>query len=507
MVPRCLNCQHGFCEYCELVPTGTHRREYGERKQVTDRHSYNFEQSAALSSLGGSGDPVQAYARATEPHATLSQRQPTAQVTHIHNPAHQSARLMTTFNVPSPPWYSEQAALRGLNLDPEPWNPYLVGLNDQIESPATLGEPSHCPSLIQYDQSQSGKSIIPPEPSDTTASLCDIWGDRASPSPSDGLVRNFAALRSCQDEILALPNETALPAWQAESSFNPFNPNSVLDPIPEVYYDHHPNKPQPQPTTLRRRSKASHTVGNGNLSVVHHSPRGRRLLICPYARLDSIRYHKCLALKLDRISYVKQHLRRCHTQPVFCPCCKKIFSDRKESVNETAFRNHRDAVGGCEERMVEEPEGLTTRQIERMKAYPKHKNDEVVQWQAIWDIVFPDLACPKPASPFIDGDRSEETNSLVIFLQNQLPTDLRSQSRDAQLVEQTLAVVFSCIGTWDMRMQTSQQQHPLEVLPQDVDETPDMPSQVTCSMDDVVMNAQSPQVHRSRAFSWGGGTS
>ncbi|KAK1752679.1 hypothetical protein QBC47DRAFT_432306 [Echria macrotheca] len=127
----------------------------------------------------------------------------------------------------------------------------------------------------------------------------------------------------------------------------------------------------------------------------------RKVLACPYWKLDPTKYRKCLKLEsFWEVNRVKQHLTRKHLEPeIFCDMCKKPFHDEAAKV-----RHLQEDRVTC----VYEPwaERLITRR-QQGELHKKSKADtERDKWFDVWDILFPGI--PRPSSPFIDERVSDD---------------------------------------------------------------------------------------------------
>lgn len=137
------------------------------------------------------------------------------------------------------------------------------------------------------------------------------------------------------------------------------------------------------------------------------------IFACPFAKKDPIIHEHCHNYELREIKHVRQHLKRCHLI-VVCPRCRECF-------------NAQDLLGkhlarGCEVRDLQDPEGMSPRQHELLKAKTSHEMPLEDQWYYIWDVLFP--ALPRPATPYKDEFRSlsEFRTLLRNFRDQQIPS-------------------------------------------------------------------------------------
>ncbi|KAK0620545.1 hypothetical protein B0T14DRAFT_233851 [Immersiella caudata] len=169
-----------------------------------------------------------------------------------------------------------------------------------------------------------------------------------------------------------------------------------------------------EPSTSRakrsRTSEDSHDKdGQDKMGPPPKKPRrshtvtlpARKVLACPFWKLDPARYRQCLKLECFwEVNRVKQHLTRKHVEPkIYCDMCKLTFRDEPTKI--THLRQDR---ATC----VYKPwtERLITRS-QQGELHKKSKADtERDKWFDVWDILFPGV--PRPPSPFIDESVSED---------------------------------------------------------------------------------------------------
>ncbi|KAF4958309.1 hypothetical protein FGADI_2475 [Fusarium gaditjirri] len=132
-------------------------------------------------------------------------------------------------------------------------------------------------------------------------------------------------------------------------------------------------------------------------------------LACPFYKHDPIRYRRCHAHVLKRNSYVKQHLFRCHMQPIHCDICLSIWPNVEE------LREHRRAQI-CEKREYVAPDGITPEQERKLRSRLGSANKtESDQWFELYSILFPQDQRPKSA--YLNGELSEDAESLREFIE------------------------------------------------------------------------------------------
>ncbi|KAK0646868.1 hypothetical protein B0T16DRAFT_307895, partial [Cercophora newfieldiana] len=135
---------------------------------------------------------------------------------------------------------------------------------------------------------------------------------------------------------------------------------------------------------------------------------------CPYWKREPRKHRACFKYELKRVKDVKQHLMRRHSIPALsCQRCFEVFDTRAN------YHNH---VMG-DERCVARPELATDvifpDQDERLREKSKPGQSGAEQWFAIWDILFPGQ--PRPSSPFMDFEQSQEFCEWVEFCQQRGP--------------------------------------------------------------------------------------
>jgi hypothetical protein len=137
----------------------------------------------------------------------------------------------------------------------------------------------------------------------------------------------------------------------------------------------------------------------------------RRILACPFWKLDSTKHRDCFKIKPGKISHVKQHLVRKHAPDLYCDRCKVIFPD------ETNYQHH---LG--QECVLDETatlEGITHQQRRRLSKKSDGTLCESEQWFAMWDIIFPGR--PRPSSAYLDHSLSEDICHYREFVERHGP--------------------------------------------------------------------------------------
>lgn len=149
----------------------------------------------------------------------------------------------------------------------------------------------------------------------------------------------------------------------------------------------------------------------------------RLLLACPFVKKDPLHYRACYKQVITKISYVKQHLSRHHRTPIYCPVCMEDFENEED-------RNAHTQLLSCQVRPRPQWEGVSETQKRQLQKKVPTKMSEKEQWFTIWDVIFPEL--PRPQSPYIDSELSEELLAFKDFATSQGSEILVSYLRDAE---------------------------------------------------------------------------
>ncbi|KAG6368793.1 hypothetical protein INS49_003007 [Diaporthe citri] len=256
-----------------------------------------------------------------------------------------------------------EIASMNLALD---WNTCGLSTLDDAKDPNVLPLCSennkHCDDVTVTGgfQGWAGDSSISSE-STTTQSEC------ASPNPDAGI--GFF-----NDQW------TADPSGQTNIS----TVSALPQPCADFLYTH---EEQSQDTRYlvndnesrkRRRSILSvEDEDSGDKQSTHRHVEQKRMLACPYRKLDPHRHRDCLKYTLHRIKDVKQHIDRRHSCEVgHKPCLEGVTDEQRRKLNKTSSRN---------------------------------KSLEL-QWFNMWDILFPGKKRPRSA---FSGNYIEEVVHLI----------------------------------------------------------------------------------------------
>lgn len=144
-------------------------------------------------------------------------------------------------------------------------------------------------------------------------------------------------------------------------------------------------------------------------------------LACPFFKKDRRAHGSCCGKKLTRIRDVKQHLKRRHYMPIYCPICNLTFTDEMARDSHTIERS-------CEMGKFPRPEGINVRQQSELGRRASRQLSEEAQWYAIFQILFPDH--PLPASAYIDISLLDSANAYQDFVATRGP-DILLQSLES----------------------------------------------------------------------------
>lgn len=134
---------------------------------------------------------------------------------------------------------------------------------------------------------------------------------------------------------------------------------------------------------------------------------------CPYTKKDSMSYRDCYKYKLSRIRDVKQHLARCHRNPLYCPRCMGTFETEEE-------RDEHIRAFSCPSRPWIRLDGVTESQRRQLSNKSASNTSPEAQWFVMFDIVFPGHE-PRPKSPYIDNELLQDITLYQDFLTSQGP--------------------------------------------------------------------------------------
>ncbi|KAL2128542.1 hypothetical protein VTI74DRAFT_9040 [Chaetomium olivicolor] len=148
----------------------------------------------------------------------------------------------------------------------------------------------------------------------------------------------------------------------------------------------------------------------------------RTFFACPFWKLSPSKHRSCFRLTLQNTSRVKQHLARSHAPAYYCECCMTIFTD--DHTHRQHVREERTCTPRPPYYLFP---GLTHQQQRQLSRKSRPGLSESERWFAIWDIVFPNY--PRPSSPFIDANLSEDVCRFQEFALVRGPALVAAQIR------------------------------------------------------------------------------
>ncbi|KAI1118567.1 hypothetical protein F5Y14DRAFT_462511 [Nemania sp. NC0429] len=157
----------------------------------------------------------------------------------------------------------------------------------------------------------------------------------------------------------------------------------------------------------QRRGKDDHDRLAQRQSKSRSNPTNAGLTFaCPFYLQSKYNHQNCLRYTITRVGDVRQHIKRCHVQPSFCPRCNLVF----EGDNSYEQRDAHIKQWCCRPaEYVVRPSGATPEQMRLLEDPANRKpiqnirtpmEKEYGRWYAIWDIMFP--GAEHPASPRIN---------------------------------------------------------------------------------------------------------
>lgn len=173
-----------------------------------------------------------------------------------------------------------------------------------------------------------------------------------------------------------------------------------------------------------RSSRPNATDSIGPLSQPTAPSKRRRTsdqrltFACPYTKKDPVSHRDCYKYKLTRIRDVKQHLTRCHRNPLYCPRCMSAF--QTEDQRDSHFRQ-----AWCPIQPSIKPDGITENQRLELAKKSASNTSVEAQWFAVFDILFPGHN-PRPLSPYVDSELSQDIALYQDFLISDGPRILSS---------------------------------------------------------------------------------
>ncbi|KAK3995212.1 hypothetical protein QBC44DRAFT_320686 [Cladorrhinum sp. PSN332] len=166
----------------------------------------------------------------------------------------------------------------------------------------------------------------------------------------------------------------------------------------------------------QRRQKKRRKLGEPE------EPSSRRLLACPFWKMDPTEHRPCFKMTLHGISRVKQHLTRKHLPAFYCERCMLVLPDERTHLAHIQIMN-------CSFQS-EKFNGITHRQQRELSKKSNPSLSVTEQWFAIWGIVFPNT--PRPLSAYMDPDLSEDLCRFREFAELHGPGLIAEEIRSSQ---------------------------------------------------------------------------
>jgi hypothetical protein len=156
------------------------------------------------------------------------------------------------------------------------------------------------------------------------------------------------------------------------------------------------------------------------------SDSSKLLLVCPYFKMDPVRYSErnlqeqcyrgCASSLLRNIPRLKQHLYRVHRRPeYYCGRCYIIFNT--QALADIHSRQSQSCT-------VSEPQFKEKMDNDQMNAIKRRNRraNAPAEWYSIFKILFPDASLP--ASPYADRGSIEAVQNLVSYFREEVPSIL-----------------------------------------------------------------------------------
>lgn len=148
---------------------------------------------------------------------------------------------------------------------------------------------------------------------------------------------------------------------------------------------------------------------------------------CPFSKRHPVAHKRCYRFHLKRIRDVKQHLRRRHHNPIYCPVCRQVFDDEDARDRHVIART-------CPPNPLPVVQGITEAQKKKLGERCTSGLSEEDQWFLVFDIVFP--GCARPKSPYVDPLLTEELRSFQDFQASEGPRIVTDYFRRRGLLDQ-----------------------------------------------------------------------
>jgi len=160
------------------------------------------------------------------------------------------------------------------------------------------------------------------------------------------------------------------------------------------------------------------------------NPEPDLLFACVFFKKDPVRYHSCGKAGQKRIRDVKQHLRRKHFNPFYCSRCWVTFISERERDEHTRAQD-------CDLQPEPVRDQLSFDQSIALNKKVNSKATPSMQWFSVWDICFP--GHPRPKSPFIDPELSEQLSAFRDYYTEHGPVIILEALSGRNLLNRTSA--------------------------------------------------------------------
>lgn len=287
-----------------------------------------------------------------------------------------------------------------------------------LPSPNLYEQGKALAALSVKPRMQVGSALLSQVPVDTVDIAPDPWSLGPLISEQGVTFRHYSLPRETDiiGNIIVVFNR-----WRTHGSSDSNGSSTTTNAVP--LNRSHPNQSTVPDRSRKRTSNQSTSSRRGGAKrpkvssdqVLQQKKEEKRLLACPFWKKDPIRHRNCFR-GVKRIRDVKQHLRRSHTQPVFCRRCGVEFGDEEAALSE-----HLRAPELCDMKDFQDPDGITTLHQNALKRHSDRSADEAAQWYVIWDYLFPSgpdgesTSSTRPRSPYVDQQLSEDMSSFREF--------------------------------------------------------------------------------------------
>ncbi|KAI1079384.1 hypothetical protein F5B20DRAFT_177009 [Whalleya microplaca] len=167
-----------------------------------------------------------------------------------------------------------------------------------------------------------------------------------------------------------------------------------------------------------------------------------KTLACPFYKRAPAEHQSCARVVLTKISYVKQHLIRRHSAPIYCPRCYETFGSNGELDD-----HYRKAIP-CDIQHEKIVTGLSAAQREHLSRRSDQSLTDEGKWFEVWRTIFPNE--PHPTSIFVDLDLPEEVNWLRDYMVTEIPGRLQPiiPEQPEEVTERISDMLLGMITDW-----------------------------------------------------------